>query len=68
MALAKLYRFHSKEKQIDRFAYAKVVEVKCLTAKEHSYAFKARIAALARLFYLKKVYKKICLKKYRFIK
>jgi len=41
VALSKLYYLYSKEKQVDRLAYAKVIEAKRLAAKERSHAFKA---------------------------
>jgi len=68
VALSKLYYLYSKEKQINRLVRAKVIKVKCLTAKECSRAFKAQVTVSARLFYLKKVYKKVRLKEYRLIK
>jgi len=68
VALSKLYYLYSKEEQVDRLTYARVVEVKRLAAKERSYTFKAWVAALAHLFYLKKVYKKVHLKEYYLIK
>jgi len=68
MALTKLYYFYSKEKQIDYLVYAKVVEVKCLATEERSRVLKAQVTALARLLYLKKVYKNVYLKEYCFIK
>jgi len=68
VALAKLYYFRFKEKQVDCFTYAKVVETKRLAAKERSRAFKAQVTTSACLFYFKKIYKKVYLKKYYFIK
>jgi len=68
VALFKLYHLYSKEEQVDHFIYAKVVETKRLATVERSHAFEAQIAILVYLFYFKKVYKKIYLKKYRFIK
>jgi len=68
VALFKLYYLCSKEEQVDCLACAKVVEIKCLTAEERSRAFEARVAALACLFRLKKVYKKVCSKEYYLIK
>jgi len=44
------------------------MEAKRLAAKERSHAFKAQVAALACLFYFKKIYKKVRLKKYCLIK
>jgi len=41
MALFKSYCFYFKEEQVNRLTYAKVVEIKCLAAKERSHAFKA---------------------------
>jgi len=41
VALAKLYYFYSKEKQVNHFIYTKVVETKRLAAEERSRAFKA---------------------------
>ena len=68
MALFKLYCLYSKEEQIDYFTYTKVIKAKHLTAKEYSRAFKAQVTALARLFCLKKIYKKVYLKEYCLIK
>jgi len=68
VALFKLYYLYSKEKQVDRLACARVMETKCLTAKKRSCTFKAWVVALAYLFRLEKVYKKVRLKKYCFIK
>jgi len=67
VALFKLYYFYSEEEQVDHLTRAKVVEAKRLTAEERSCAFKARIATLAHLLCLKRVYKKVCLKEYRLI-
>jgi len=68
VALFKLHYFYSKKEQIDRLTHTKVVETKCLTTEERSYAFKAQVAASARLFCLEKVYKKVHLKEYCLIK
>jgi len=68
VALSKLYYLYSKEEQVDYLACTKVVEAKYLTAKECSCAFKAQVAALARLLCFKKVYKKVYLKEFCFIK
>jgi len=68
VALAKLYYFCSKEKQIDCLTRAKVIKAKRLASKERNRAFKAQIAISAHLFHFKKVYKKIYLKEYYFIK
>jgi len=68
VALSKLYCLYSKEKQVDCLTYAKVIEAKHLAAEERSYVFKAQVTALACLLCLKKVYKKVCLKEYYFIK
>jgi len=68
VALFKLYCFYSKEEQVDRLTYTKVVEAEYLAVEERSRAFKTWVAALACLFYLKKVYKKVYLKEFCFIK
>jgi len=68
VALFKLCCLYSKEKQVNRLACAKVMEVKRLVAEERGRAFKAWVAALACLLCLKKVYKKVRLKEYCLIK
>ena len=64
MALAKLCCFCSKEEQVNRLTYIKVVATKRLAAEERGCAFKAQITISARLLHFKKVYKKIRLKEY----
>jgi len=68
VALAELYCLYSKKEQVNRLTCAKVIETKRLATEERGHAFKAWVAVLAYLLYLKKIYKKGYLKEYRLIK